>query len=99
GIRDNSMIAFGQGWGWGTVSPVLWNQWDDADPRKEGSILELGNPEHGTASWQSGFGDHETGLMTKKYTTIQHQDPDGVDGGKGMFYCVYDITHGGPMQL
>ncbi|HLV62504.1 RagB/SusD family nutrient uptake outer membrane protein [Galbibacter sp.] len=99
GIRDNSMIPFGQGWGWGTVSPVLWNQWDDADPRKEGSILELGNPEQGTASWQSGFGDHETGLMNKKYTTIQHEDPDGVDGVKGMFYFLYDMTHGDPMQL
>lgn len=99
GIRDNSMIPFGQGWGWGTVSPALWNQWDDADPRKEGSILELGNPEQGTASWQSGFGDHETGLMNKKYTTIQHEDPDGVDGVKGMFYFLYDMTHGDPMQL
>lgn len=99
GIRDNSMIPFGQGWGWGTVSPTLWNQWDDSDPRKEGSILELGNAEQGTEGWQSGFGDHETGLMNKKYTTIQHEDPAGIDGVKGMFYFLYDMTHGDPMQL
>jgi len=99
GIRDNSMIPFGQGWGWGTVSPTLWNQWDDADPRKEGSILQLGNAEQGTDAWQSGFGDHETGFMNKKYTTIQHEDPAGVDGTKGMFYFLYDMTHGDPMQL
>lgn len=99
GIRDNSMVPFGQGWGWGTVNPTLWNQWDDEDPRKEGSILELGNADQGTAAWQPGFGDHETGLMNKKYTTIQHDDPAGEDGIKGMFYFLYDMTHGDPMQL
>jgi hypothetical protein len=99
GIRDNSMVPFGQGWGWGTVNPALWSQWDDADPRKVGSILQLGNAEQGTGAWQSGFGDHETGFMNKKYTTIQHEDPAGVDGIKGMFYFLYDMTHGDPMQL
>jgi len=99
GIRDNSMVPFGQGWGWGTVNPTLWNQWDDADPRKEGSILQLGNAEQGTDGWQSGFGDHETGFMNKKYTTLQHNDPAGLDGVKGMFYFLYDMTHGDPMQL
>src|SRR5690606_27230193 len=69
------------------------------DPRKEGSILQLGNAEQGTDAWQSGFGDHETGFMNKKYTTIQHEDPAGVDGTKGMFYFLYDMTHGDPMQL
>lgn len=99
GIRDNSMVPFGQGWGWGTVNPTLWNTWDDADERKEGSIIQLGNTDQGTEAWQSGFGDHETGLMNKKYTTIQHEDPDGEDGIKGMFYFLYDMTHGDPMQL
>lgn len=99
GIRDNSMIPFGQGWGWATVNPTLWSTWDDTDPRKEGSILELGNPEQGTGSWQSGFGDHETGFVNKKYTTIQHEDPEGEDGVKGMFYFLYDMNHGDPMQL
>src|SRR5690606_28530335 len=48
GIRDNSMVPFGQGWGWGTVNPKLWSQWDNADQRKEGSILQLGNADQGT---------------------------------------------------
>ena len=98
GIRDNNMIPFGQGWGMGTVNPILWNQWDDADPRKEGSIIQLGNAEQGTEGWQSGFGDHETGLMNKKYTTLQHNDPAGVQDIKGMFWFMYDITVG-DMQL
>lgn len=98
GIRDNNMIPFGQGWGMGTVSPTLWNTWDDADERKEGSILQLGNAEQGTEAWQSGFGDHETGLMNKKYTTLQHDDPAEVQETKGMFWFLYDITEG-DMQL
>ena len=98
GIRDNTMVPFGQGWGMGTVNPTLWNQWDDADPRKAGSILELGNAAQGTADWQSGFGDHETGFVNKKYTTLQHDDPAEVQGVKGMFWFMYDLTVG-DMQL
>src|SRR5690606_3008974 len=101
GIRDNSMVPFGQGWGWGTVNSKLWSQWDDTDQRKEGSILELGNPDQGTDGYQADKGDHETGFFNKKYTTIQHQDPDpnGNDGIKGMFYFLYNMSHGDPMQL
>ncbi|WP_251795781.1 MULTISPECIES: RagB/SusD family nutrient uptake outer membrane protein [unclassified Arenibacter] len=101
GIRDNSMVPFGTGWGWGTVNPKLWSQWDDADPRKEGSILELGNADQGTAGYEPNKGDHETGFFNKKYTTIQHQDPDpeGEDGIKGMFFFLYNMVNGDPMQL
>ncbi len=96
GIRDNSMIPFGQGWGWGTIHPTLWNQWDDADPRKQGSILPMGDPEQGTQDYQPNKGDHETGFFNKKYTTLQHNGPDGV---KGLFYYLYNMNNGDPMQL
>jgi len=101
GIRDNSMVPFGQGWGWGTVNPKLWSQWDNADQRKEGSILQLGNADQGTGGYEADKGDHETGFFNKKYTTIQHPDPDpsGTDGVKGMFYFLYNMSHGDPMQL
>ena len=99
GIRDNSMVPFGQGWGWGTVNPKLWNQWDDSDKRKVGSIIELGNADQGTAGYEADKGDHETGFFNKKYTTVQHPDPDGVDGVKGMLYFLYDMNNGDPMQL
>lgn len=43
GIRGQSNYAltfpWGQGWGFATVNPKLWNDWDDADPRKRGSII------------------------------------------------------------
>lgn len=96
GIRDNSLTPFGQGWGWGPVSPKIWNQWDDTDPRKLGSILRLGDADQGTDGWQGDKGDEETGFMSKKYLTIQH---DGADGVKGMFYYLYNMQNGDPLQL
>jgi hypothetical protein len=87
-LRDNSLVPFGQGWGWGTVNPKLWSTWDDADPRKEGSILEVGNDDQGTGGYAPDKGDHETGFFNKKYTAIQHGD--GTGGNKGMFVQLYN---------
>ncbi len=87
-IRGNSLVPFGQGWGWGPVNPKLWNQWDDADPRKQGSIIEIGNPDQGTQNYdQSGEGDHNTGFFNKKYTSVQH---DGARGVIAMFAYLYN---------
>lgn len=98
GIRDHSLVPFGQGWGWGPVHSGFYSQWSDDDPRKEGSVLNLNSkdPEMGLADWNIGKGDQNTGLMNKKYTTLQHNGPDGV---KGMFYYLYDMSNGDPMQL
>jgi starch-binding outer membrane protein, SusD/RagB family len=51
-IRDNSMVPFGQGWGWCTINPKLFNQWDNNDPRKLGSILQVGQADQGTDGYQ-----------------------------------------------
>jgi starch-binding outer membrane protein, SusD/RagB family len=98
GIRDHSMVPFGQGWGWGTVHNVLYANWPDEDPRKEGSIINLNSkdPAMGLSSWNIGKGDHNTGLTNKKYTTIQHGGKDGV---KGLFYYLYNMVNGDPFQL
>lgn len=96
GIRDNSMVPYGQGWGWGTVNPRLWNQWSDDDTRKVGSIIQVGVEDQGTAGYEPDKGDHETGFFNKKYTTIQH---NGADGVKGIFYYLYNMNNGDPMQL
>ena len=85
-IRDNSMVPFGQGWGWCTINPKLWNNWDDTDPRKVGSILQVGKAEQGTDSYKADKGDHETGLFNKKYTALQHGSASGV---QGMFIQMY----------
>lgn len=98
GIRDHSLVPFGQGWGWGTVHNVLFANWPDEDLRKEGSVLNLNSkdPDMGLSGWNIGKGDHNTGLVNKKYTTLQHNGKDGV---KGMFFYLYNMVHGDPMQL
>lgn len=87
-IRGNSMVPFGQGWGWCTINSKLWNDWGDNDPRKVGSILQVGKVEQGTDSYQADQGDHETGYFNKKYTSLQHKNNSG--NVVGMFVQMYN---------
>ncbi|KAF2340007.1 RagB/SusD family nutrient uptake outer membrane protein [Flavobacterium tistrianum] len=86
-LRGNSLVPFGEGWGWCTVNPKLYSGWDDADPRKRGSILEVSRADQGTAGYAKDKGDHETGYFNKKYTSLQHNDGTGTN--KGMFVQMY----------
>lgn len=86
GLRGNSLVPFGQGWGWGTVHPKLYTGWDDEDPRKLGSILQVGQADQGTDGYQPDQGDHETGFFSKKYTALQYSDGSDV---VGMFVQLY----------
>jgi hypothetical protein len=96
GIRGNSMIPFGEGWGWGPIHPAFFNSWPNEDPRKIASVLQMGQADQATDEYQPNQGDHETGLFNKKYTTLQH---DGDEDVKGMFYYLYNWSNGDPMQL
>ncbi len=87
-IRDNSMVPFGQGWGWCTINPRLFSQWDNDDPRKLGSILQVGQADQGTAGYNQDKGDHETGLFNKKYTALQYDNGTGTN--EGMFVQLYN---------
>jgi len=87
GLRDNSLVPFGQGWGWCTVNPKLWNDWENEDPRKVGSILQVGQADQGTGGYAGDKGDHETGYFNKKYTALQY---DGDKGVTGMFIYLYN---------
>lgn len=87
GIRDNSLVPFGTGWGMGTVNPKLWSTWSDTDPRKVGSIIQVGRAEQGTGGYVGDKGDHETGFFNKKYTSIQH--PNATGSNVGMFVQMY----------
>jgi hypothetical protein len=89
-LRDNSLVPFGQGWGWCTVNPTLWSQWDDSDPRKVGSILQVGQADQGTAGYVGDKGDHETGFFSKKYTSLQYEDPTNNNTVTGMFVQLYN---------
>lgn len=87
-IRDNSLVPFGQGWGWCTVNPKLFGQWNNNDPRKLGSILQVGQASQGTDGYQRDKGDHETGFFNKKYTSLQFDNGSGTV--TGMFIQLYD---------
>lgn len=89
-MRGNSLVPFAQGWGMGTVNPTLWNSWDDADPRKVGSIIQVGQADQGTDGYAQDQGDHETGFFNKKYSPVQHGSPDG---NVGMFVQMYNWSN------
>jgi len=90
GMRGNSLAPFGEGWGWCTVNPKLFSNWSDLDPRKRGSILEVGKAEQGTAAYVKDKGDHETGLFDKKYTSLQY---DKAGSNVGMFVQLYNWSN------
>lgn len=73
GIRKNSMIPFGEGWGMATVHPVFFNNWNDDDTRKLGSVIRMEVAEEGTDEYTGVKGNHETGFFNKKYTNIQYE--------------------------
>lgn len=84
GMRDVGQNGFSQGWGWCTIHPAFVNSWEDADPRKWGSIINLKDPEQGTAAvFNENSGTQVTGYLNKKYTPL---DYEGADGRKGLFY-------------
>ncbi|MHC0443855.1 RagB/SusD family nutrient uptake outer membrane protein [Flavobacterium sp. 3-218] len=95
-LRGNSLVPFGEGWGWCTVNPKLFSGWDDADPRKRGSILEVGKAEQGTGSYAADKGDHETGYFNKKYVSLQHDNGKGSNVGMFVQMYAWSITD---MQL
>ncbi|WP_167604902.1 RagB/SusD family nutrient uptake outer membrane protein [Maribellus sediminis] len=88
GLRDNSLVPFGQGWGWCTINPKLFTGWSDDDPRKLGSILQVGQADQGTGDYKGDKGDHETGFFNKKYTALQYND--GTGANVGMFVQLYN---------
>lgn len=95
-IRGNQMVPFAEGWGWCTINPKMWNNWPLTDPRREGSILQVGQANQGTDGYQPNKGDHETGYFNKKYTRLEH---DTKDGKRTMFIPMYNWTGDSSMQL
>ena len=95
GIRGNSLVPFATGWGWGPIHPAFFNSWPNDDPRKLGSVLEMGKADQGTDLYKPNQGDEETDLFNKKYSSLQHPGDDGI---AGMFYYIYGSSNN-DMQL
>ncbi len=89
GIRLQTLVPFGQGWGMGTVNPQLWESWDDSDIRKRGSICDVNDANEGIYGydsekkvvgyvWGSDKQMHETGYWSKKYMPINEVNSTGT---------------------
>ncbi|MDR0413486.1 MAG: RagB/SusD family nutrient uptake outer membrane protein [Dysgonamonadaceae bacterium] len=67
-------FPFGEGWGFGTVNPRIWNDWDDNDIRKKGSMFSVADRSevrlfrYGTDAKDPQM--EETGFYQKKYMPI-----------------------------
>lgn len=75
GVRGQSNYAFtfpfGQGWGFAPVNPKLWEDWDDADIRKKGSVIDC-NDRQEMRLYLKGGGNasEETYYINKKHCPI-----------------------------
>lgn len=70
-LGNKNTFPFGVGWGMGTVNPKIWQEWDDNDIRKKGSILYAADNTE-IKSYMKG-GDNlldETMYWNKKYIPI-----------------------------
>lgn len=72
GNGDGETFPFGKGWGAGAVSPVLWNDWLEAeplDPRRDASIMHVTEDYNYTQGADRQMED--SNFWQKKYMPIQ----------------------------
>ena len=69
GVREKT-YPFNQGWGQGTPSCNIWDDWDDADPRKRASLIDLNNPKEVKEYTYEKDDCEESGYSVKKYANV-----------------------------
>ena len=72
----NDIFPFGIGWGIGTVTPKLWEEWPSKDIRREASILSVEN-EQPDYVWGCDKQMNETGYWQKKYMAVNAYNDEG----------------------
>lgn len=82
GIRGADLFPYGQGWGCGTVTPNLYNDWvadEPTDPRIKASILVMDDPDEGLDYVPDVSKDliEYTGYYQKKYMSITAKQEGG----------------------
>lgn len=78
--KPYASMPFGTGYGVGPVNPNLYNEWDDMDIRKKGSILKVDDPDEGVFGYSTETVDQqkdETGFWSKKYMPVYVKTNDG----------------------
>ncbi len=81
GQSYENTYPFGQGWGAGPVNPVLWNEWEQAepnDPRREASIINfpVELPNYAKGGWADFI--QETDFWNKKMVPVTARKDDGA---------------------
>ena len=92
-LGNINTFPYGVGWGMGTVNPKIWNEWDDNDPRKKGSILNAADKSE-LKSYVKG-GDNlleETMYWNKKYMPINVWKNDTKTSVQNFSYQLYPMT-------
>jgi hypothetical protein len=69
GMRSKT-YPFNQGWGQGTPSCNIWDDWDDADMRKRASLIDLNNPKEVKEYTYEKDDCEESGYSVKKYANV-----------------------------
>jgi hypothetical protein len=87
GLRDGNYTPYGQGWGFASVNPKLWNTYSNTDTRKVATVISI-DDESGVAfdkaKIKSGSREY-TGYYNKKYTPMSSViTVDGVDVAKSL---------------
>ena len=81
GQQEINTFPFGQGWGCGTVTTGLYEEWvadEPDDPRIKASILDVNDPSEGvTYTWDGNDQMEFTGYFQKKYMNIIAKTADG----------------------
>ena len=69
GLRNQtSTQVFGEGWGFATVNPLLYEEWPADDLRRDATIFRVAYVEGYNATANDGA--HQTGLNNKKYASL-----------------------------
>lgn len=97
GVRGQSnyvyTFPFGQGWGFGTVNPVLWEQWPDNDIRKKGSVIDTQDRTE-MRLYTKGGGNQcdETYYINKKHVPINEYTDATKSRVQGYSVSLYNMT-------
>jgi hypothetical protein len=82
GLRQQYSYPYGDGWGGATVTPTLWNAFDEADTRRDASIISIDGEE---VNFTNQEGQREyTGYYGKKYIPMVNESGKSmavVNGG------------------
>ena len=84
-------FPFGQGWGQGTINATLWDDWNDADPRKKATILDA--PNELSAYYFTTSCSEDAGFYNKKWMCVTAPGSSATDGDRYSWWGVWRATN------